>query len=40
MKMENELASPKAGTVKEIPVEEGQAVDAQAVLAVVEWTGC
>jgi len=36
MKMENELKSPKDGKVTEIMVEEGQAVDASAVLMVVE----
>jgi len=36
MKMENELKSPKAGTVVDILVEEGQAVDANAVLLVIE----
>ncbi len=36
MKMENELKSPKDGRVTEVMVEEGQAVDANAVLMVVE----
>ena len=36
MKMENELGSPRAGRVKEIPVREGQAVEAGALLALVE----
>ena len=36
MKMENELRSPRAGRVKEIPVREGQAVEAGALLALVE----
>lgn len=36
MKMENELKSPKDGTITEILVEEGQAVDANALLMVVE----
>lgn len=36
MKMENELASPKDGVVKEILTEEGRAVDSAEVLAVVE----
>jgi biotin carboxyl carrier protein len=36
MKMQNELKSPKAGTVKEIRVEEGSAVAAGDVLATVE----
>jgi len=36
MKMENELRSPKTGTVTEIKVTEGSSVEAGAVLAVVE----
>jgi biotin carboxyl carrier protein len=36
MKMENELKSPKDGTVTEVLVDEGRAVDANAVLMVVE----
>ena len=36
MKMENELRSPKAGTVKDITVAEGASVEAGAVLAIVE----
>ncbi|MGE0447434.1 MAG: biotin/lipoyl-containing protein [Vicinamibacterales bacterium] len=36
MKMENELRSPKAGTVREITVKEGASVEAGAVLAIVE----
>jgi biotin carboxyl carrier protein len=36
MKMENELRSPKTGTVTEIKVAEGSSVEAGAVLAVVE----
>ena len=36
MKMQNELKSPKAGTVKEIRVSEGSTVTAGDVLAVVE----
>ena len=36
MKMENEMAASRAGTVKEIRVEEGMSVDAGRVLAVVE----
>jgi biotin carboxyl carrier protein len=36
MKMENELASPKAGTVKEVPALEGQSVEAGRLLVVVE----
>ena len=35
MKMENELKSPKAGVVKELHAQEGQAVEAGARLAVV-----
>lgn len=36
MKMENEMRSPRAGRVKQLPVREGQAVETGAVLAVVE----
>jgi acetyl-CoA carboxylase biotin carboxyl carrier protein len=36
MKMEIPLESPIAGTIKDILVEEGQAVEEGAVLAVVE----
>ena len=36
MKMENEIAASKAGTVASIDVEEGQAVESGAVLAVIE----
>ena len=36
MKMENELRSPKAGRVKDVPVSEGMSVDAGRVLVVVE----
>ena len=36
MKMENELRAARAGRVKEIFVQEGQSVEAGAVLAVVE----
>jgi acetyl/propionyl-CoA carboxylase alpha subunit len=36
MKMENELSSPKAGTVKEIGVTEGTLVEAGRLLVVVE----
>jgi biotin carboxyl carrier protein len=36
MKMENELGSPKAGVVKEVPVVEGQSVDAGRLLVIVE----
>lgn len=36
MKMENELRSPKAGTVVELRVTEGMSVEANALLAVVE----
>ncbi len=35
MKMENELRTPRAGRVQELPVREGQAVEAGALLAVV-----
>ena len=36
MKMENELTTPRAGTVKRVAVSEGMAVDAGAVLLVIE----
>ena len=36
MKMENELRSPKDGVVREMNVSEGAAIDADAVLAVIE----
>jgi len=36
MKMENELRSPKAGRVREIPVTEGASVEGGRVLVVVE----
>jgi biotin carboxyl carrier protein len=36
MKMENELRSPKAGTVAEVRVSEGTSVEANAVLVVVD----
>lgn len=36
MKMQNELKSPKAGTIKEIRVEQGAAVAAGDVLATIE----
>jgi biotin carboxyl carrier protein len=36
MKMENELKAPRAGRVRQVPVREGQPVDAGALLAVVE----
>jgi biotin carboxyl carrier protein len=36
MKMENELRSPKVGTVSEVRVEEGTLVEAGAILIVVE----
>jgi biotin carboxyl carrier protein len=36
MKMENELRSPKTGTVTEIKVTEGASVEAGALLAIVE----
>ena len=35
MKMENEIASPRAGTVREVSVEPGQAVESGARLVVV-----
>ena len=36
MKMENELRSPRAGTVTEVRVTEGALVEANAVLIVIE----
>jgi biotin carboxyl carrier protein len=36
MKMENELASPKAGTIKEVVVGEGASVEAGRLLVVVQ----
>jgi biotin carboxyl carrier protein len=36
MKMENELRSPKAGTVKEVSVTSGTSVEAGRVLVVIE----
>jgi biotin carboxyl carrier protein len=36
MKMENELRSPKTGTVTDIKVTEGSSVEAGALLAIVE----
>ena len=36
MKMENELRAPKAGTVVELPAEDGQLVEGNAVLVVIE----
>ena len=36
MKMENELRAPRAGRVKDVPVREGQAVEAGALLVVLE----
>jgi biotin carboxyl carrier protein len=36
MKMENELRSPRAGTVAEVRVTEGMSVDAHTVLVVVD----
>lgn len=36
MKMENEIAAPKAGTVKAVEVQPGQAVEGGALLAVIE----
>jgi biotin carboxyl carrier protein len=35
MKMENELKAPRKGRVSEVAVQEGQAVDAGALLVVV-----
>jgi glutaconyl-CoA/methylmalonyl-CoA decarboxylase subunit gamma len=36
MKMENEVKSPIAGTVKQIKVKAGETVDGGAVLVIVE----
>ncbi|MBP1605772.1 MAG: gcdC 2, partial [Acidobacteria bacterium] len=36
MKMENELASPRAGRVREVVVSAGESVEAGRLLAVVE----
>jgi len=36
MKMENEVPAPRAGTVKELRVQPGQAVEAGELLAIVE----
>jgi biotin carboxyl carrier protein len=36
MKMENELRSPKAGRVRDIPVSEGASVEGGRVLVVIE----
>jgi biotin carboxyl carrier protein len=36
MKMENELSSPRAGRVKDVPAVEGQTVEAGRVLIIVE----
>ena len=36
MKMENELSSPKAGRVKQVPVAVGESVEAGRLLVVVE----
>jgi biotin carboxyl carrier protein len=36
MKMENELRSPKVGTVSEVRVEEGTLVEAGTILVIVE----
>jgi biotin carboxyl carrier protein len=36
MKMENELASPRAGTVREVVVSEGASVEAGRLLAVID----
>ena len=36
MKMENELRSPKDGVVREVNVQAGGAVEARAVLVVIE----
>jgi biotin carboxyl carrier protein len=36
MKMQNEIKSPKKGTIRKIPVSEGDAVNPGDVLAIVE----
>jgi biotin carboxyl carrier protein len=36
MKMENELRAPRAGTLREVKVSEGQAVETGALLALVD----
>jgi biotin carboxyl carrier protein len=36
MKMENEIAAPRAGTVQELRVKPGQAVEAGEILAIIE----
>ena len=36
MKMENELSSPRAGTVREVTVSEGASVEAGRLLAVID----
>jgi len=36
MKMENEIRAPRAGRVKEAPVQEGQAVETGALLVLLE----
>jgi len=36
MKMENELRAPRAGTVASVRVSDGQSVEANAVLVVIE----
>ena len=36
MKMENELRSPRAGTVTHVPAVEGALVEAHAVLVVID----
>ena len=35
MKMENEIVAPVAGTIKQLPVSKGSAVDTDAVLVVI-----
>jgi acetyl-CoA/propionyl-CoA carboxylase biotin carboxyl carrier protein len=39
MKMENEVASHRAGTVADVAIEAGQAVDADAVLMLLQPEG-
>jgi biotin carboxyl carrier protein len=36
MKMENEIAAPRSGTVQELRVQPGQAVEPGEILAIIE----
>ena len=40
MKMENELAAPRAGRVARVAVSEGDSVEAGKVLVEIEQAGC